>query len=124
MPATAKGIYHNLRESKYAVSNSEIAFYFSSEFYLSKFLGEYQENREKYQKRMKNLLIHSPYNMDIIADITLYQQIEKRGFFVRLKRAKITKDDLYKYALRKMTEKESLGWVKVNGKAAATNKNF
>lgn len=114
MPATKKGIYHNLRESKYVVSNSEITFYFSSEFYLLKFLDGYHENRDKYKKRLGSLLIDSPLNLNVVADICFYQTIEKRGFFVRLLKAKITKDDLYKYALRKMNDKNTLEWGRVN----------
>jgi hypothetical protein len=50
MPATKRGVYHNLRESKYAVSNTEIAFFFSSEFVMTKYLIGYQDNRDKYKK--------------------------------------------------------------------------
>jgi hypothetical protein len=113
MPATKKGIYHNLKESKYTVSNSEIVFYFSSEFYLNKFLDGYRENRNKFKKRLGNLLVDSPLNLNVVADICYYQEIEKRGFFVRLMRAKISKDDLYKYALRKMNDRNTLEWERV-----------
>ena len=105
MPATKSGIYHNLRESKYTISNTEVVFFFSSEVYLRKFLDRYVENRTKYKKKMGTEL-----NFDTLADIELYNQIETRGFFVRLKRAMITKDDLYKYAVRRMSDKESLEW--------------
>lgn len=113
MPATLKGIYHNLKESKYTVSNSEIVFYFSSEFYLKKFLNGYHENRVKFNKRLGNLMVDSPLNLETVADVSFYQTIEKRGFFVRLLNAKITKDDLYKYAMRKMTDKKSMEWGRV-----------
>jgi Phi-29-like late genes activator (early protein GP4) len=108
MPITRGGIYHNLRESKYTISNSEIVFFFSSELYLNKFLREYQGNRECYRKRIKH-----PLNTDILADIETYEDIEKRGFFARFKRDKISKDDLYKYALRKMVDVESYEWERV-----------
>jgi hypothetical protein len=108
MPITRGGIYHNLRESKYTISNGEIVFFFSSELYLNKFLRDYKGNRECYRKKIK-----SPLNTDILADIECYEDIEKRGFFARFKRDKISKDDLYKYALRKMTEQESTEWERV-----------
>lgn len=111
MPATRKGIYHNLRESKYVISNSEITFYFSSKIIMNKFLDTYKDNRLKYA-RFKN----TPYNTDILADIELYNKVEKRGFFVCFKRAKLNQYDLYKYALRKMVETDSYEWVMVNGK--------
>jgi hypothetical protein len=113
MPATKWGVYHNLRESKYVVSNSEITFYFSSEFYLNKFLNGYQSYREKFKQRMNKLIDKNPFNMDTLADINYYKSIETRGFFVRLKRAKIGWDDLNKYALRKMIERETTQWSRV-----------
>jgi hypothetical protein len=121
MPATRKGIYHNLRESKYAVSNEEIAFYFSSMFLLNKFLKGYEENRLNFRKINKKYK-DTPFNTDILADINLYKQIEKRGFFVRFKRAMINEIDLYNYALRKMAEKETFEWVMVNGKQTTAQK--
>jgi hypothetical protein len=120
MPATKRGVYHNLRESKYAVSNSEIAFFFSSEFVLNKYLSGYQDNREKHKKRLGNLLKDTPYNLDLVADICFYQEVEKRGFYVKFKNVILKKDDLYKYALRKMSDETTLEWVIIkNGK----NKN-
>jgi hypothetical protein len=120
MPATKRGVYHNLRESKYAVSNTEIAFFFSSEFVMTKYLTGYQDNREKYKKRMGSLLKDTPYNLDLVADICYYQEVEKRGFYSKFKNVILKKDDLYKYALRKMSDENTLEWVIIkNGK----NKN-
>lgn len=80
-------------------------------------MDSYQEHRKKFIGKLENLLQDSPYNVNTMADIKLYKTIEKRGFFVRLKNAKITEDDLYKYALRSMTAKETLDWkVLSNGK--------
>jgi hypothetical protein len=120
MPATKRGVYHNLRESKYAVSNTEIAFFFSSEFVMTKYLTGYQDNREKYKKRMGSLLKDTPYNLDLVADICFYQEVEKRGFYSKFKNVILKKNDLYNYALRKMSDENTLEWVIIkNGK----NKN-
>jgi hypothetical protein len=113
MPATKRGIYHNLRESKYTISNSEIVFFFSSEVYLNKFMIGYQNHRGTFTQKMEKIADDTPLNVDMLADITFYRCIEKRGFFVRMKRARIDWNDLYKYALRRMNEKESLEWVRV-----------
>lgn len=107
MPSTRRGIYHNLRESKYTASNSEAVFYFSSELYLQKFLDRYKENRQKNENQ--NI------NFDTLSDVNLYLDVEKRGFFVRLMRAKITREDLYNYAIRKMSFKNSLDWYRSEG---------
>jgi Phi-29-like late genes activator (early protein GP4). len=115
MPATLRGIYHNLKESKYVISNSEITFFFSSELYLNKFIDRYKNHREEFTNKFNRIGVaeNNPFNTDTLADITLYQTIEKRGFFVRLQRARINYDDLYNYALRKMNKKESLDWCRV-----------
>ena len=112
MPPTQKGIYHNLRESKYTISNSEIVFFFSSELYLNKFMDRYKNHRETFDQKIEKIADDIPLNLDMLADITLYRLIEKRGFFCRLQRARIDWNDLYKYALRRMNEKDSLEWVK------------
>jgi hypothetical protein len=112
MPATSWGVYHNLRESKYRAFNGEVLFYFSSELYRDKFLEGYQLNRELVRNKSKKILNPDRLNIDTLSDITLYEEVEKRGFFVRLDRARIDYDDLYKYALRKMGDKTSPEWVK------------
>lgn len=110
MPVTLRGIYHNLKESKYTISNSEVVFFFSSELYLRKFMSDYQCNRVEFNKRLNKVTNEIPLNMDMLADITLYEKTEKRGFRVWLKGVNIDWGELYKYSLRKMTEKDSLGW--------------
>lgn len=111
MPATQRGIYHNLRESKYTISNGEIVFFFSSMVYLNKFMNGYKDNRLKVRENMLRMSrANFPLNFDTLADVFYYQRVEKRGFFVRLKRARITYDDLYKYSIRKMNENETLEW--------------
>lgn len=111
MPATVNGIYHNLRESKYTVSNQEIVLSFSSKLYMDKFIKGYKNHRIVYKGKQGN----HPLNMDVLADVLFYEEIEKRGFFARMVRdnfrARISYDDLYKYALRKMQEKNSPNWV-------------
>jgi hypothetical protein len=111
MPKTRKGIYHNLRESKYTVSNSEAVFFFSSELYLKKFLDGYTENRKKYSNVM-NMISETPFNFDTFADIEFYKETEKRGFFVRLHKSPASLDDLYKYSIRQMTFNESPEWTR------------
>jgi len=111
MPATKRGIYHNLKESKYTISNGEIVFFFSSKLYLKKFIGGYKKNRDNF--KYIRIEEESPLNLSTLADISFYKEIEKRGFRASLKGMDITWDDLNKYALRKMTEKESDIWEKI-----------
>jgi hypothetical protein len=113
MPATLKGIYHNLRESEYVVSNSEITFFFSSELYLTKFMNGYKDNRKKLMERTKKETTHVNLNLNTLSDITLYKTIEKRGFLARLKGVDMKWHDLEKYALRKMTEENTNDWSRI-----------
>jgi|SRR5690606_36355295 len=113
MPATYKGIYHNLKESEYAISNSEIAFFFSSKVYLNKFLDRYENHREEFNKRLDRVINDCPLDMSMMADIQLYETIEKRGFRAWLKGSDINKENLYLYALRKMIERNTLNWQRM-----------
>jgi hypothetical protein len=113
MPATLKGIYHNLKESEYVVSNSEITFFFSSELYLTKFMNGYKDNRKKLMERTKKETSHVNLNLNTLSDITLYKTIEKRGFLARLKGVDLNWHDLEKYALRKMTEENTSDWSRI-----------
>ena len=113
MPPTLRGIFHNLKESKYTVSNSEIVFFFSSEFYLNKFLEGYQENRIKFIEKLDKITIDNKLNMNTLADITFYKSIEKRGFRAWLKGVDIDWQEIHKYALRKMTEKNTPDWLRI-----------
>lgn len=112
MPATQRGIYHNLKESKYVASNGEVTFYFSSTLYLNKFLDGYKDHRQKFTSSLEKNTVDNPLNMDTLADIQFYQFIEKRGFFSKLKGVNISWQDLHKYALRKMTEPNTPDWLK------------
>lgn len=112
MPITKRGIYHNLKESKYTVSNLEIVFFFSSELYLYKFLDSYETNRETYHKKFKKNH-NTKLNFDTLYDVMLYKDIEKRGFRATLKGQDIDYNALQYYSLRKMTDLESPVWYRV-----------
>ena len=61
--------------------DEDITFVFSSELYKSKFAARLQENRESINKSLSNRF---GVNIicDKIADLRLYQSIEKRGFLI------------------------------------------
>lgn len=108
MSATARGIYHNLKESKYIVTNGEIDIYFSSAVYRKKFLDRYKQEREVLKRKIG--IMGESFNFDIISDLALYRTIEKRGQFGRLKGVALQWQQLDQYALRKMTEKNTDDW--------------
>ena len=112
MPATKRGVYHNLKESHYAATNGEIVLFFSSRVYLKKFLDGYTEHRKKFIHRLSKLTVENPLNMETLADIQFYRMVEKRGFRALLKGGDITCKEIHQYALQKMTEKSTLDWSK------------
>lgn len=111
MPQTKRGIYHNLKESKYTISNGEIVFFFSSKLYMDKFLIEHKMFRESFAKKV--IKFDTPLNMEILADILFYRKIEKRGFRAWIKGVDISWEELNLYALRKMTESNTNDWSKM-----------
>jgi Phi-29-like late genes activator (early protein GP4). len=113
MPPTKRGIYHNLKESEYTVSNTEIVFFFSSKVYMDKFLKGYKNNRCSYLSKIDSLSGDIPLNMTTLADITFYKQIEKRGFRAWLKGVDIGWEDIHLYALRKMTLQNINDWCEI-----------
>lgn len=116
MPITKRGIYHNLKESKYTVSNDEIVFFFSSDKYRKKYMDGYKENRETFVNKLDRFTEKLPLNMEILADIEFYKKCEKRGFRVWLKGFDISYKDLYQYALREMMNSNSKDWFEKNQK--------
>lgn len=126
MVMTKRGIYHNLNESEYAISNSEVALFFSSRFYLNKFLDEYKNYRNEFKIRLKRSMNIDKMNVDLMADIHLYKQIEKRGFRAVLiqdvaknvvilndslkEKGELTWQELRLYALQRMIVQNTKDW--------------
>lgn len=111
MAATARGIYHNLKETKYVITNGELVLYFSSSVYCRKYLDRFKEERELLRKKLG--FIYDSFNFDIVSDISLYRKIEKRGQYGTLKGMGMGWRQLDQYALRKMTEKSITDWHEV-----------
>lgn len=62
-------------------NQGEMVFKFSSEYNLNNFNNKFKENREKINTSLSkrfNLNI----NCDLLADLKLYEKIEKRGFLI------------------------------------------
>lgn len=79
---TKNGIEFNLNKSNYKILKGEFTFYFSSRFYLEKFINgvdEYVENESR--------KIGAKYKVDIdlinYFMVAFYSKIEKRGFLIK-----------------------------------------
>lgn len=113
MPKTLRGVYHNLKESEYTVSNGEAVLFFSSEHLLNKFLGGYQSYRKTCREKLSKNFNMNILNIDTLSDITFYQLVEKRGFLVWVAGSAISYEDSYKYSLRDMLEPDSPEWKRI-----------
>lgn len=78
---TIRGIYYNLNESEYSFKYENFTFYFSSQFYLDKFIKTYPTYLKDETIKLK-----SKYKCHIYCDVmlllNLYKNIEKRGYKV------------------------------------------
>ena len=113
MPITRRGIYHNLKESEYSISNSEVEYFFSSRFYLNKFMIEYKEHREAFKSKVDKTFIDHPFKTNFIADLHLYKEIEKRGFRVVYKGVNITWRNLHLLGLAGKIGKNTIDWYEI-----------
>jgi len=78
-------IYYNVQKSKYCLETPTLIFYFSSSLYLEKFFSTYEENRLEQEYKFTSRY-NIPFNITDYFDIILYSSIEKRGFYVVIKK--------------------------------------
>lgn len=76
---TIRGVYHDIEESDIYLQVDNFYLYFSSNFLKGKFVGLYDKYFEKVNKMFTKI-----YDMDytLIIIISLYKNVEKRGFRV------------------------------------------
>lgn len=113
MPVTRGGVYHNIKESTYCVGNDEVIFFFSSDVYRQKFLNGYEANRKTFNVKMKKLIEDEVFCYNFLADMLYYKSNEKRGFYAWIKGVEIQWQDMYLYALGKMTNKNTKNWYEM-----------
>ena len=82
---TKDGICYKLKESPYThiinYDSEEIIYYFSSMMYKTKFIAKKCEFREKINKSLSSRFGYEIKN-NLLSDLKLYLQIEKRGFLI------------------------------------------
>jgi sarcosine oxidase delta subunit len=110
---TERGIYHNLQDSSYIISNGDVSLYFSSKIYMLKFLHSYKKNRKENERRVGRFAEDSNLQFDTWFDVLLYRSIEKRGYYVTVwhkKSSCVEWGELEKYALSKVNVERE--WVR------------
>lgn len=113
MAKTKRGIYHNIKESVYCVTNGDVFFFFSSEVYLHKFLDGYEDHRNSFSDKMKKLTMVESFSCKMMSDMVYYRQVEKRGFYAWVKGVNINEKDMSLYALSQMNKNETTEWFKI-----------
>lgn len=77
-------VYNDLNESNYTFKYDDLVFYFSSQFYLEKFIKEHLQYIKDETMKLKIKFKCSIYCDEMIL-LLLYKRIEKRGFKVTYK---------------------------------------
>ena len=84
---TRAKIAYNLHISPHIVEvdyeGKKVTYHFSSELYTNKFLSRMKDNREIINESICNRFGIN-INLDILADLKLYNTIEKRGYLISI----------------------------------------
>jgi YHS domain-containing protein len=78
---TRNGIYLDLTKSPYKVTTNGMTFYFSSDLHMLKFEDRLHESRQEIDLKLTSRF-RVAVKFPALADLTLYQKIETRGFLV------------------------------------------
>lgn len=103
---TKNGICYDLNKSPYKVKYNNITFYFSSVFYKQKFIDLIAENREKINNSISNRFVIN-VELNILADLVLYEKVEKRGYLIESDGEKIWDKNIYQLNGIKMSTKNN-----------------
>lgn len=76
-------IYNDLNESTYIFEYEKLKFYFSSQFYMEKFIRNYEIFLKSETNKLK-VKYRCDVSFDYLILLLLYKKIEKRGFKVKL----------------------------------------
>lgn len=116
MVVTQGGIYHNLKESRYVITceNGLVTYFFSSKLYMHKFLNTYKDNRVKVQNKMSKALKDFDSDVDLLADLCYYKQVEKRGYLVLFRGDELTWQESQNLGLQKRNVRKSINYHEVS----------
>lgn len=91
---TRRGIYLDLEESTYIYKIEGLTLYFSSAFYMQKFIETYREYSTTIERKVKEK--YKVYiDLSLYLAFSLYKKIEKRGFKVLYKGEPVAKNSIF-----------------------------
>lgn len=82
-------VYYNLQESLYSISLNGIEYFFSSEYNLNRFKFRLEQSRNDMKKSFVKkkypvtTMVEKTFDLKEIADLNLYIDIEKKGFYIQ-----------------------------------------
>lgn len=84
-------IYRDLTKSPYIFTHGDMVFHFSSELYLNKYAALYKSEIERFNVRTNNIY-RDKFNLEVenLGLIRLYDIIEKRGFYIKIREEPVT----------------------------------
>ena len=82
---SVRGVYYDLKQSKYVFTVGGIKFYFSSVLYRDKFMDRYLDECERFHEAI-NKIYKDKFDIraSTLALVRLYTLIEKRGFYIKV----------------------------------------
>lgn len=102
-----KGVYYDIKDSDYMVSNGQLIFFFSSESNMQKFFKKQNEDKTvKINHLLKSFKQISP-SFDLLLDIEFYKTHEKKGFYVLNKNKEVSEKDLLKLAAESVAKENN-----------------
>lgn len=79
---TKRGVAKNISTSPYFHIIGNVKLYFTSQFIKDKFIKNYDEYKEDIKYRAVRLFKIPVTVSDIVIIVSLYKQVEKRGFYI------------------------------------------
>jgi len=102
-----RGVYNDIKNSHYILTDGELLFFFTSEYNMNKFSEMYEENREDYKKRLDKAFKDGQVYPVLMFDVTLYKSIENRGFYIMYNNIELSENDLRNLSLDRLIENKT-----------------
>lgn len=108
-----RGVFNNIEDSDYIITDGELILYFTSEHNMNSFINSYKENRETYNEKYNRFIKGVDLIPTIQIDVELYKNSEFKGFHICLGVTKLDEKDIRDISLRRMMLNEVRDYKKV-----------